>query len=169
MRFINNSKQIFYPLFAFLIAAACVVVLYAVLIQSERSTLKTVTQEKTNKLGELIASQTKNRLMSISHMARRWEAQGGTPYELWKKDADNYLADRTGIAAIEWIDPTYHVQWAEPLAENQKVIGMDIRFNDERKKYLEGAEQPNSMTLTPPIDLVQGVSGGHRVYAALYR
>lgn len=83
-------------------------------------------------------------------------AHEGTPREQWLADARNYIEDFDALTTVEWVDSTYHVQWIVPLEGNEKAVGLNIIFNDERKKALEGAAQEHVLTLTPPLDMVQG-------------
>ncbi|MCS5597422.1 MAG: CHASE domain-containing protein [Alphaproteobacteria bacterium] len=98
-------------------------------------------------------------VMALERMAARWGARGGTPFKEWEIDAQSLIDDYTALTTVEWADKSYHIKWVEPLAGNEKAVGLNIVFNEERQKALEGAAERDQPTLTPPIDLVQGYRG----------
>ncbi|MDH5723104.1 MAG: CHASE domain-containing protein, partial [Alphaproteobacteria bacterium] len=106
-------------------------------------------------------------ILTLKRMANRWEARNGTPKQEWHDDARNYVADTPGLTTVEWVDETYHVRWIEPLEGNEKAQGLYIAFEEERKKVLEGASERHKVTLTPPLDLVQGYKA-FLVYLPVY-
>ncbi len=89
-------------------------------------------------------------------MAQRWETEGGTDFKIWRADARNLTRPRTGLRTVEWVDTSYHIKWAVPLAGNEMAIGLDIRFDEEREEVLRGAADKMMPTVTPPLRLVQG-------------
>lgn len=94
-------------------------------------------------------------LVSLRRMAQRWEVRGEMPQVEWRRDAENYVNDVTALTTIEWVDRDYTVQWVEPLVGNEKAVGLYIAYDQERHQLLENAKQV-PLTLSPPLDLVQG-------------
>ncbi len=152
----TGERHMFLPFFIFSLAAVLSLYLYMSLRQQEYANVRGVITEESRKLEQFLAFRVHEKLMALKRMGQRWEAAGGTPEASWRADARNYTEQLTGLRVVEWIDPTYHVRWAEPLAGNEKAIGLDIRFDEPRRKALEGAAEKKSITITPPLDLVQG-------------
>ena len=109
----------------------------------------------------------KTQIYELQRMAQRWEIDGGTARRSWQADAKNYVAENKGLRTIEWVDNTYHVRWIEPLEGNEKALGLNIIFDDQRKKILTGASIKKTITLTPPLDLIQGYKA-FIVYIPIY-
>jgi len=124
--------------------------------EREKSFIDLIVDEEATQIVLAMQSSVDNSVTALSRLGRRWEAAGGTPRVLWDDDAINYLADFPALTTIEWVDRSYHVRWIEPLAGNEKALGLNIAFNDERKQALIGAAKENKITLTPPLDLIQG-------------
>lgn len=103
-----------------------------------------------------ISSHVKNAVISLRRMAQRWQARDGLSEYEWRADARNYIQDFAGLTTVEWADNSYHVRWVEPLEGNEKALGLNILFNKEREDALKGAAEKHAITLTPPLDLVQG-------------
>src|SRR5262249_52641622 len=150
----------------FLGTAISVFALYHTLREQEFSYARNLVREDLARIRQLIEAQTNGRLFAIKRMAQRWEARNGTPFEQWRQDADNYIGQIKGLRTLEWVDSTYHVRWAEPLRGNERAIGLDIRFDAQRAAILKGAADSKEVTVTPPLDLMQGYKG-FLVYAPI--
>lgn len=124
--------------------------------QRERQFLHTLVNKETVQIQDNMRSAVERSVVALKRMADRWEHMGGTPEALWQVDAKNYVQDIAALTTVEWVDSSFHVRWIEPLAGNEKAMGLNIAFNDERKQALTGAAEANRITLTPPLDLVQG-------------
>lgn len=129
----------------------------------ETRLLETVIQDKMEIILKGIQKGKNNSVIAIKRMTQRWEVRGGTPEKEWRTDARNYINDFPELTTLEWADKSYHIRWIEPLAGNEKALagnekalGLNIAFNDERRKILENASKKGTITITPPLDLVQG-------------
>ncbi|MCX9156451.1 PAS domain S-box protein [Niveibacterium sp. 24ML] len=100
-----------------------------------------------------------DRLRSVRRMALRWEAAKGTPEAQWRSDAQAYLADLPGIQAVQWADETGVIRWIEPLAGNEKVLGLNLNRNGARKERLARAKATGKPIATPVFPLAQGGRG----------
>ena len=98
-------------------------------------------------------------LAELERLARRWEADGGTPEERWRDDAARYIADQNEIRAIEWADRDFHIAWVEPLAGNEAALGLDLMFEENRASALRNAITTRETYTTHSIEFVQGGVG----------
>lgn len=112
--------------------------------------------EEVRLFSQSIEDQFNSAVIAIQRQAERWETRKGTPVNEWRQDAKHYVEDFSALRTLEWVDNTYHVRWVEPIQGNEDAIGLNIIFDDERKAALEGAAEEDIITLTPPLDLVQG-------------
>lgn len=144
------------PLMAFGITLIAASQLRQEIVSREKAFIVNLTKEATRTIKETIEGTVKTRINGLKRMASRWEIDKGTPLEKWQADAKNYLLDHPELKTVEWVDNTYHVRWAEPLKGNESAIGLNILFNEERERALKGAAEKNAVTITPPLDLVQG-------------
>lgn len=144
------------PLVAFGLISSSSFYLHKRLLREEEKFYRHLTEKEVFSISKSLRSQVMNQLLALNRMASRWETRGRTPVHEWQVDAGHYVKDSVGLRAVEWVDNTYHVRWVEPLRGNEKAVGLNIVFNEDRKKALEGAASRRSITLTPPIDLIQG-------------
>jgi PAS domain S-box-containing protein len=107
-------------------------------------------------VGALLRSQANERVGTLERMAARWNAAGGTGYELWRRDATNLVEQLPGLRALEWVDPGYRVRWVVPLEGNERAVGLDVLHDAQRAAALRGAADRQRPTLTPPLQVVQG-------------
>lgn len=156
MEWIAHEKSYILPLAIFGFCVLGTYELYDTLRAREKVFVHNTVAEQAEKIRALIDTDTNSKLLALKRMALRWEAANGTPEKLWRKDSYNYVGHMAGLRALEWVDSTYHVRWVEPVQGNEKVIGLNILFNKERENALRGAAERETITITPPIDLVQG-------------
>ncbi|WP_374402184.1 PAS domain S-box protein [Niveibacterium sp.] len=109
-----------------------------------------------------------DRIRSLARMGLRWEAGDGTPEALWRRDARAYVDDLPGTAAVEWADETGVIRWIEPLAGNEKVLGLNLNRDGVRRERIALAHATGKAVTTPVFDLVQG-GRGFLVFVPLQR
>ena len=151
-----GERRFAVPLLVFVVLSAGSFVIYSKLRSQELAFVLRQVQDEASKVGSLLRSQANERVASLGRMAARWEASGGTNEELWRRDAQNHVEQLPGLRALEWIDPTYHVRWVQPLDENRGVVGLNVLYDAQRAAALRGAADRRRPTLTPPLKLVQG-------------
>ncbi|MFW0776555.1 MAG: CHASE domain-containing protein [Rickettsiales bacterium] len=154
----DNSihKTLLIPITASGLVLLITVIIWQQFKIQERTLIQVAVEDESEIIGTNITTQMDSAIIALQRMAQRWETAAGTPEERWRIDAKNYVEDFTALTTVEWVDETYHVRWVEPLEENEEVVGLNIAFNEERKRALVGAANEQRITLTPPLDLVQG-------------
>ena len=100
-------------------------------------------------------------------MGDRWE-DGLYTQQSWEKDALSYYEDYDNYQALSWVDQTFHVRWIVPLKGNEKAVNLNLAFEERRRQALIKAKSKKSITVTAPINLVQG-GKGFLVYEPLYK
>ena len=153
---VSGERTLLLPMIIFIVTSISVFYLYNDLKNRELDYVRYTVKEEAKKIEQLVTFQTREKLLALKRMGQRWETSGGTPYNQWLSDAENYVSQLNGLKAMEWVDSTYHVRWVVPLKGNEKAQGLDVLYNVERQQVLKGAAEKTSITLTPPIDLVQG-------------
>jgi len=154
-----GERRFAIPVLVFAIIAAGSFALFWQLRSRELDFVQRRLQDETTRIESLLQARVEERIASIARVAARWDAAGGTDERLWRADALNHVRQLSGLRALEWIDAQYRVRWAEPLAGNEKALGLDVRADHVRAAALRGAERRDGATLTPPLDLVQGYAG----------
>ena len=106
-------------------------------------------------------------IQGLDRMVKRW-SYGIYNKELWLADAKSYYDDFNNFQAISWVDDSYHVRWIEPLKGNEQAVNLNLAFEERRRIALNKARAKKSMTVTAPINLVQG-GKGFLVYSPLHK
>jgi len=153
---VSEDKRHILPAIIFFATSVGALYMYSTLRGHEYGYIQNLVNKDAGRIEELIELRTNDKLLSLKRMAQRWTAAEGTPYLLWQQDAKNYVNHLTGLRTVEWVDQTYHVKWVEPEVGNEQALGLNIVFDEDRKKALEGAREKGNITVTPPLDLVQG-------------
>ena len=107
----------------------------------------------------LIRSDLEGRVQLLSRMADRWEIRGGIPREEWESDALNVFTHDPGYQALEWVDPSFRVNWIIPVEGNEDAVNLDITSEEKSRRALESAREKKEVTFTGAIELVQGGKG----------
>ncbi|MDC0345039.1 CHASE domain-containing protein, partial [Alphaproteobacteria bacterium] len=139
-----------------IIIAIFSIILWENLQSHENLSIQQEIEGKSLLITESISNNINASVTTLERMANRWEKENGTPQGRWTSDAQNAIRDNIALTTLEWVDRTYHVRWIEPLSGNEKALDLSIDFDDERKESLAGARQKDTITLTPPLNLVQG-------------
>jgi PAS domain S-box-containing protein len=111
-----------------------------------------------NKLN-LVAAEIEDRRDALAHMARRWEARGGTPVEEWRQDAAAHLKHWRGCRALAWVDSAGILRWIEPDAGHESAIGLDLRNERLRRELLQRCDEERRAVVGPCLTLVSGLWG----------
>jgi PAS domain S-box-containing protein len=154
----QNDRLYFIPVFSAVLLFALTIGVYVQLESQRYNQIMSVLEEDGQQAKRIIESNVNNSIIALRRMGERWEVRGGTPKQEWMQDAQHYVRDNKALTTVEWVDEAYHVRWVEPLLGNEKALGLNIAFDEERKNALQGAAQSKVITVTPPLDLVQGYS-----------
>ena len=154
-----GERRFAIPALVFVVIAAGSFALFWQLRSREIDFVQRRLQDEATRIESLLQARVVERIDSLARVAARWDSAGGTDERLWRGDARNHVTQLSGLRALEWIDPGYRVRWVEPLAGNERALGLDVRGDPVRAAALRGAEQRDRATLTPPLLLVQGYPG----------
>ncbi len=147
--------------------SAATLLLWKALAAQDMTTKQRLVKFAAASIKQEVNTQMRNRFQALERMRQRWTSRRGTPKIEWEEDAQNYLRDYPGFQAIEWIDPDFYVRWIVPLAGNEAAQNLNLAFEPRRKAALEAARQKNTVTVTRPINLVQG-DKGFLVYVPIF-
>jgi PAS domain S-box-containing protein len=153
---LDEDKKFALPLVIFIITAILSFYFYNTLKFRELSFVKGTIEDESRSIGKIISVQSSQKLLSLKRMAQRWDADNGTPYNLWRQDAENYTQQLSGLRAVEWVDATYHIRWVIPHKGNEKALGLNILLDKEKQEAIKAISVSNALTTTPPLDLIQG-------------
>ncbi len=95
---------------------------------------------------------------AFEDLANDWTSEGGMSEARWLVRARRIGNQQFGgISAIQWVPPDFRIRWIEPLAGNEKALGLDIRKKDPvRTTALETAIRTHEPFISPPFSLIQG-------------
>lgn len=144
------------PIIAFSITVAAAHYLKEQIVAREEAYIEHATEETLLLLKANISNKINGQIATLNRMAQRWVIRGSIPYNEWQEDARHQVKDQLGLKAVQWVDPSYHVRWVEPIEGNERAIGLNILYDETRRKLLEHANLNNQIIITPPLDLIQG-------------
>lgn len=152
----SETKALIYAGTIILVILSCSVFLWKELKEQENNLIQQITHDDLTLVSNTLTEKINSKIVALERMSQRWEIDKGENILGWRADARNYVEDFFSLTTVEFVDETYHIKLVEPIKGNEKVIGLNILFNEERRNALEGAAQKDAITLTPPIKLLQG-------------
>jgi diguanylate cyclase (GGDEF)-like protein len=135
------------------------VFLWQALVAQQDAQLELSLAGTANFVRDDIATRVTGDIRALERMARRWEANGGWREAVWGSDAESYAVDMPEFQAIEWIDPTMHVRWVRPVHGNERIVGFNVLAGTPRRYAVLEARRSGRVTLSRPVDLIQGGAG----------
>lgn len=161
------DKVLLIPILCFSLALSITLTFHFRLESEQQGKINQNIKQKLEVIHFSLQENVHNSLVALRRMAQRWEFDKGTPENEWREDAYNYVIDHPALKTVEWVDETYHVRYVEPLSPNKGALGLYIIYDEQRKKIIEEAVEGDKITLTPPLDLIQGYRA-FISYAPLY-
>lgn len=154
--FSSKHKKYWIPILTGIAGIMLSVTAWFLINQHQSTVLKHSITNETYGMANLIEQNMESRINAIDRMAHRWEASGGTPKEQWLLDARNQYLNQPGYQAIEWVDSTFHIRWIVPFEGNEQAQDLNLR---KHKSTQLNDKSKVRVTMTTPIDLVQGGKG----------
>ncbi|GAA5180905.1 hypothetical protein GCM10025771_26510 [Niveibacterium umoris] len=155
----SKAGQRALPVLLALIGLLALAMLWSALTHQQELQTQRALDSEVSSLARAAETVMEERMRSLGRMGIRWEAGGGTPEPLWRRDARSFVADLPGTTAVEWADAEGFIRWIEPLAGNEKVLGLNLNRNGVRRQRLDAAQRTGRPTATPVFDLAQGGRG----------
>ena len=149
----------FFPLIAGLACLAAFSALAWQMRAQERYAVQVHLEEIATNIRFNLTDRVEDNLSALERMANRWMRSGGMEEAVWRQDAAAYVADQPELQAVQWADPEYHLTWIEPLAGNERVLGLDILFEPYRAQAVMDAVNNRRTNSSAAIRLVQGGAG----------
>lgn len=140
--------------------------LWAAERNQNRHQLTAATQEKATSLSEHLNNRVVSIAQTLRRQASRMEDRAVVPEDQWRKDAGRLVRDFREFKAVEWIDTSLHIRWIEPLAGNEKALGLDLTFEGKRRAAVEKVVEHGSISMSQTVNLVQG-GRGFLIYAPI--
>jgi signal transduction histidine kinase/ActR/RegA family two-component response regulator len=106
-----------------------------------------------------LESELKARILPLELLRERWSAQSELDFANMESDSALAMSGYPTYQAIEWLDPTYHVQWVVPREGNGGDLGADMGPYQRRREALEAAKESGQVEVTRSVDLRQGGRG----------
>lgn len=98
-------------------------------------------------------------IQPILNMTKRWSLKQGLSKKEWLIDAAGITTSYPSFLAVEWVSPSSKVEWAFPLKENEKVLGLNLIFETVRRNILQESYKTRQGHFSQVIDLIQGEKG----------
>ncbi len=141
---------------------------YLALNSYRRVNIQQTVEGQAKTLEYAVENGVKERVQALERMAARWSKSGGTEYNEWQSDAENYNKNFNTFENIQWVDANFVVRWIEPLTGNQSVIDKNLALEQERRDALENSLRRHATIISATIPL-ESDERGILVYAPVYR
>jgi PAS domain S-box-containing protein len=148
--------------------AVMTVCLWQALLVNQHAQIDQGARSQTESVKREIETCLEPQILALGRMAERQEQEAVWNKEKWELDALHYVRDARFSLVIYWIDAAFHVREVVPLIGNEKVIGLDLTFEEQRRSAIMAARDNHEIVITRSLDLGPGGSG-IEVYAPVMR
>ncbi|SDU26006.1 diguanylate cyclase [Halopseudomonas salegens] len=159
------SRVLIATLCGLLIAANLLI--WQALTNAEKQQAKSRLKLETHALALQLEARFESQASSLRRLANRWPYHHDD-YQQWLLDVERLLDDVGNYQAIEWLDADYRMQWIEPLAGNEAVIGFEYPLDHPNYPFLERVRGSSEPELSDSFELQQG-GPGLAYYVPVYR
>lgn len=115
-------------------------------------------QLESDALAHQIETHFQHQTDTLVRLAKRWPLHRNRR-DLWTNDVEQLLLDYNSFQAIEWLDSHYHMQWIEPLAGNEAVVGFIYHPSHPNYPLLLRTRDSGKPHLSNSFSLAQGGLG----------
>lgn len=143
------------------------VLIWQALTNAEKQQAMSRLQLETQALALQLEARFDSQASSLRRLAARWPFHHNNRQQ-WLLDVERLLEDVGNYQAIEWLDADYRMQWIEPLAGNEAVVGFTYPLDHPNYPFLERVRQSGTAELSNSFELQQG-GPGLACYAPVYR
>ncbi len=150
------ARALIVSLCGLLIAANLLV--WQALTNAEKQQAKSRLQLETHALALQLEARFDSQASSLRRLAARWPYHHDD-YQRWLLDVEQLLSDIGNYQAIEWLDADYRMQWIEPLAGNEAVVGFEYPLDHPNYPFLERVRESGIPELSDSFELQQGGPG----------
>lgn len=148
-------------------AVLSTVFLWQALEGQERIQFQKATEAQAESIRNNLETYLDHRILSLKHLAQRWEKRGDTPKNDWELDAMSYIDVKSGLKLLEWADSSIHYRWILPLEGEDTALNMDALFDKNRSIAVEKLEKETVENMNPVVNLVDE-DKGFLVYFPLF-
>lgn len=159
------SRVLIAILCGLLIAANLLV--WQALTNAEKQQAMSRLQLETHALALQLEARFDSQASSLRRLAHRWPYHYND-YTQWLLDVERLLEDVGNYQAIEWLDASYRMQWIEPLAGNEAVVGFEYPTDHPNYPFLERVRESGKPELSDSFELQQS-GPGLAYYVPVYR
>lgn len=148
----SSRQRCLLPLVVSLITLTVTVVLWQALLNREHTHIAQMTALTAKDLQAEVAGLIRARILTLKRMAKRWEAQGGTPKPLWEADARQYTDHQSGYRAIVWVDAALRVRWGVSAQDAAATQRLDLTASMSRWEALKTARERRDTIVSRTAD-----------------
>ena len=151
-----------------LLVCAGSVAAYAMLRSADSARVSSMVESEARRIEARLDRASRIRMQSLTRMAHRWAAGGGTSYAVWRADARDHVREVDGLEELQWLGPDYRVNWAEGTRRSGWVENRDLNSYSGLAGRLAEAAEKGAPFVTEPREFAPGESA-FIVYVALMR
>ncbi len=154
------AHQYVLPALTLIICLACTVLGDSYLIHQDAQFTKRYLKNEALEVEKYLGREISEKLKSLAEFAYFWPWLRDDAPDAWSGHAAQLLKDfPQSFQAIEYADLSFHIRRVEPLAGNEKILGLNITGRPFSREELEAIGRSGQPRYTEPLTLKQGPRG----------
>ncbi len=152
--------RLFLPTIVSLSTVVFSLVILQQMLTQQQADVQASAKEQALLVKNRMESELKANILPLELLRERW---GAASYQLdfanMESDARLAMSSYPAYQAIEWVEPTFRVQWVVPHEGNEADLGADLGADQQRSIALQAAKDSGRVMATRSVDLRQGGRG----------
>jgi signal transduction histidine kinase/CheY-like chemotaxis protein len=129
------------------------------LLSQQQTEMQASTKAQALLVKDKMESELRARILPLELLRERWGARSELDFTNMESDAGLAMSGYPAYQAIDWVDPTFRVQWAVPREGNEADMGADLGADPRTREALLAAQDSGRVVATHTISLRQGGRG----------
>jgi PAS domain S-box-containing protein len=147
------------PVPVFLALAMVAFTLWQAVLAYQSFQVQSLIQSKLKLVEQVVTQYMNDIYYALDRMDQRWEAQGGTPKDVWMADAENYLEGFPPLGGLAISDNSARIKWIAPQSSEEKSLGLNLESEPRRAAAIQRAKQTRKAQETGVLELITGGQG----------
>ncbi|HUX78306.1 MAG TPA: diguanylate cyclase [Alphaproteobacteria bacterium] len=136
------------PYVTSLFALGLSTLLWAASLEEEIENIQDITSLEGEVIREKIVKKFKESVENLRKLSLQDHLFSTEPDRLWVTSAEIYRKKNPWYKAIEWVDPSFHIQGISPLQENEKSLNLDLSHDLSLQKTLATAKKERTVKIS---------------------
>lgn len=165
----KHSKYMYWLLALLFLCLVCIsIAIWRFSLEQENRHVQRIVSNEQKNLAISIKKLIERDSIFLKTIGAQWKGINVMTESRWQENLMSYIAKRSEIRAITWVDKKGFSRWVVPYYQKSIQLNTQVGYEPRRKEALDLAKQKKSMAMSRMVNLLDGDKGIFVVFP-LYR